>query len=77
MPPYKYQHNTWQRRSVPHALNAAPLKNLAKELVVVAVVRGSETAEVLATQNLITLGTRAFRRAKYDRSSKLLPTQKN
>ena len=51
-------------------MNAASLENLAKSVVAVTEVRGSEIAEVLATQNVITRGTRAFMPAKHERSSK-------
>ncbi len=48
----------------------ARLENPAEVVVAVAAVRGSETAEVLATQNLITRGMKGFRLAKHARISR-------
>jgi hypothetical protein len=49
--------------------NVETWRNLAKLVAAVTEVHGSETAEVLVTQNLITHGQRAFRPAKHERSS--------
>ena len=57
-----------QRSPVLYAPNAAPSGNLAKPVVAVAAVLGSETAEVLVTQNVVTRGTRASGPAKHGRS---------
>lgn len=54
-----------QRPSVPYAPNVAPSTNPAKEVVVVAVVLGSKTVEVLAKHNTVTRGTRASGLAKH------------
>ena len=57
-----------RQASVPYVPNAAPSRNLAKAVVVVAEVLGSEIAEALVTQNFVTRGTRAFGLAKHGRS---------
>ena len=54
----------------PYAANAVPSRNLGKAVVAVVVVLGSETAEVLVTQNCVTLGMRAYRCAKHGHSSR-------
>ena len=59
MPTYKHQHSRL-RPSAPHALNAASSGNPGKSVVAVAAALGSETAEVLGTQNFFIRGTRAF-----------------
>ena len=53
-----------QRWSVPHAPSAALSRNLADLAVVLVMVLGSRTAEMLATQSLIIHGSRAFRLAQ-------------
>ena len=63
MPTYTHEQSR-RRQSVWYVPNAAPSRNPEKSVVVVAVVLGSETAEVLVTPSLITRGTRAFRSAK-------------
>ena len=63
-----YKHQQSRRRlAAPYAPNVAPSRNLAKSVVVVKVVRGSDTAEVLVTQKLVTRGTRALRPANVSR----------
>ena len=65
--PFTNEHQQARRRrrpSVPYVPNVAPLGNLGKAVVAVAVVLGSETAEVLATQKYATHGTRASGPAK-------------
>ena len=54
-----------RRSSVPYVANAAPSRNLAKAVVVVAEVLGSEIAEALVTQNFVTRGTRVSRLANH------------
>ena len=54
--------------SVLHVPNAAASKNSAKVVVVVAGVLGLETAGVVVTQTLITLGPRASGSAKHGQS---------
>ena len=69
--PHKTPRQTRQRRSpFPYAPDAAPSRNLAKLVVAVAEVLGSETAEVLVTPSLITRGTRASRSVKHGQSPK-------
>ena len=64
-----YEHRQSQRRlSVLYAPNAAPWRNLGNAVVAVAAVRGSKAAEVLATQDFGTRGTRAHMPAKHGRS---------
>ena len=58
----KWQHLRGQP-SVPHAPNAASSGDPANSVVAVAAVLGSETAEMLVTQQLSTGGTRACRSA--------------
>ena len=41
------------------------MRNLGKRVAVLAVVHGSKTVEMLATQDFSTLGTRAYRPAKH------------
>ena len=48
-----------------YAVNVAPSRNLGKEVVVVAVVLGSKTVELMITQDFSTLGTRAYIPAKH------------
>jgi len=57
-----------RRRSwaLPYAPNVAPLENLAEAVVAVAAARGSETAEVLVTKNVVTHGPPALRLAKHE-----------
>ena len=57
-----------RQSSVPHAPNVVPSRNPANPLVVVAVVLGLETVEVVVTQSLVTRGLRAFGPAKHERS---------
>ena len=54
-----------RRQSVLHAPNAASQRNPAKSVVAVAVVLGSETAEVVVTPSLVTRGTMACSRAEH------------
>ena len=65
-----FEHQQPQRRrpSVTYVPNVAPSRDLVKAVVAVAVVLGSETAEVLVTQNFVIRGTRASRSAKHGRS---------
>ena len=66
---YPYTHPQSRRRPLfLYAPNAAISGNQAKGVAAVAVVLGSETAEVLATQSLSTRGTRAFEPAKHEHS---------
>ena len=72
---YMYTHEQSRRRqSVWYATNAAPSRNLGKSVVVVAVVLGSDTAEVPITPIFIARGTRASRPAKHGRSSRRQPS---
>ena len=66
-PPKRHQHER-RRPSVQYAPNAASSRNLGKAVVVVAAVLGSETAEVLVTQNSVARGTRASRPAQHSLS---------
>ena len=54
-----------RRPSVPFAPHVPPFVNPGKGVAVVAVALGSEPAEVLATETLVTRGTRAFGPAKH------------
>ena len=68
--PHTYTHQQPRRRRplVPYAPNAASSQNPGNLVAAVAVVLGPETADVLVTSSLITLGTRASRPAKHCRS---------
>ena len=57
-----------QSLPVPFAPHVSPFVNPAKGVAVVAVALGSEAAEVLITQNVVTRGTRASGPAKYGHS---------
>ena len=54
--------------SSPYAANVAASENLGKLVAVLAVVLGSESAEVLVTPSFVTRGTRASRPAKHGHS---------
>ena len=64
------QQQRQRRQPVPHAPNVAPSRDLVKAVAAVAVVLGSETAEVLAMSRSIARGMRASRHAKHGRSSR-------
>ena len=72
MTAYEYQQPWRRRQSGPYAANAVTSPNLAKTVVVVAAVLGSESAEGVVTSSLVTRGTRASRPAKYGRSPREL-----
>ena len=75
---YIYIHEQPRRqRLVWYVPNAAPSRNLEKSVAVVAVVLGSETAEVLITPIFITRGTRASRPANPGRGSSRRPSTDN
>ena len=57
-----------QHPPVAHALSVASSRNPAKRVVVVAAVLGLEIAEVLASRDVITRGTRVFGLAKHGSS---------
>ena len=57
-----------RRQADPCAQTAVPSTNLARLVVVVLAVLGSETAEVLVTENFVTRGTRALWFAKHELS---------
>ena len=60
-----YKHRQPRRRQAyPYAPNAAPSANLARLVVAPVAVLGSVTAEVVATRNFVTRGTRVFWPAK-------------
>ena len=58
------------RASVPYAANAAYSRNLANEVVAVAVVLGLETVDAMVIQSFVTRGTRASKLAKRGRTSR-------
>ena len=61
------------RQAFLYAANAAKLINLAKLVVAVAAVLGSETAEVMVATNTITRGLTVFRPAKDGQSPRVPP----
>ena len=71
MPTYTHEQSR-RRQSVWYAADAASSRNPGKTVVALAVVLGSETAEVLVTSSSVTLGTRAFRCVKHGRSPREL-----
>ena len=73
MPTYTHQQPR-QRASVSYAPNVASSKNLGKAVVAVAVVLGSETAEVLVVPSSVTRGTKASRPAKHGHNLRELAT---
>ena len=68
MPTYHEHQQSRRRQASPHAPNVVPSGDPARQVVAVAAVLGSETAEVLVTENLVTRGPKASWRAKNEPS---------
>ena len=66
--PHQNTDQTRRRSAFPYASDAVSSRNLAKPVVAVTAVLGTETAELQATRNFLTRGPRASRRAKHGRS---------